>query len=196
MKDKMLGVGDVDKKILLMLDDRSLFNACQTDSRYSKICQDETFWRTRYIEKFGIEAAKHKPKGTTWKKDYLQTVIDLENFPGIDALSDMIVWDTQKGLEGSYWAIRDNVGFPILQELKPFTDAPNKVMSWFWLKRLDEVKLWIKDGAKIFYDITPAEIYKELSKFPKDRYVKKITYYDAYNVFPIYASKEEFEGYI
>jgi hypothetical protein len=52
----MLGVKDLDRKILLELDDRSLFRACQIDTRYHKICNDDNFWRIRYIQKFGKRA--------------------------------------------------------------------------------------------------------------------------------------------
>ena len=158
----MLGVKDLDRKILLELDDRSLFNACQIDTRYRKICNDDTFWRIRYIQRFGVRALEVVPKPSyddsfwTWKRHYLDAVIDLENFPGIDKLSEKIAWDTQGNWETSSW-VNKFIDFP-------FEKAPTRTKTWFFLKRIPEIMIeGFSDFVKL-NNVTPEEIYLELSK--------------------------------
>ena len=179
----MLGVKDVDRKILLELDDRSLLNACQTDSRYAKLCSNDEFWRIRYIQQFGEHAAQYKPENVTWRNHYLQVIVDLENFPGLTELSEMIIWDTQGDWKSSYWVDTAN------EEIKPFTEAPEKIMNWFWLKKIDEITLtldfWDENASvsSILKNVTPQEIYEEMSKEsdPEWRFITGIIYSSQYD---------------
>ena len=159
----MLGQRDVDRKILLKLDDRSLLNACKTDTRYAKLCRDDQFWRIRYTQQFGEHAAQYKKQDVTWRNHYLKTLIDLENFPGLSKLSNMIAWDTKGDWKSSYWIEWTDK----IPEIKPFPNAPEEIMNWFWLKRLDKVNI-VGFGARqktiTLTNVTPYEVYEETSK--------------------------------
>ena len=63
------GVKDVDLLILMDLDDESLFSACQVNKDAARICQDEIFWRTRFLNKYGNF---NKAGNMTWRELYLK----------------------------------------------------------------------------------------------------------------------------
>jgi hypothetical protein len=48
----LTGVRDLDFKILLQLDDKSLVNYCITDKKSNEFCQDERFWEQLVISRF------------------------------------------------------------------------------------------------------------------------------------------------
>ena len=192
----MLGVKDVDRKILLELDDISLLNACQTDTGYAKLCRDDQFWRIRYTQQFGEHAAQYKKQDVTWRNHYLKTLIDLENFPGLIELSKMIAWDTQGDWKSSYWVDRNSFDFP--KSVKFFSEAPEEIMNWFWLKKIDKVTISIdfwdeqKTVSFTLIDVTPHKIYEETSRLSKGqpRFILQFLYYpeqDEYS--PSYVSK-------
>lgn len=190
----MIGVKDLDRKILLELDDRSLLKACQVDSRYRQLCSDEKFWQIRYIQQYGQDAARHKPEritGTdqklTWKNHYLQTVIDLENFPGLKEFSENVAWNTQGDWQTSFWVIRARNGFRAVEDIKPFVEAPNVLMNWFWLKRLPEVKIKSGGEIKTLRDVTPKDVYDEMSKGATKQFISRISWNNNIKAFiPIY----------
>ena len=63
------GVKDVDLLILMNLDDESLFSACQVNKDAARICKDENFWRTRFLNKYGNF---NKANNMTWRELYLK----------------------------------------------------------------------------------------------------------------------------
>ena len=190
----MLGVKDVDRKILLELDDRSLLNTCQVDTRYRRLCNSDEFWRIRYIQQYGVEAAQHKPNNITWKNHYLQTVIDLENFPGLKDMSLLIAWDTRGDWTTSYWTSRESTGFRFIQEIRPFREAPETVMNWFWLKRFPEIKIKTEGTYKTLYDVNVKEVYEEMSKGSPKQYISRIEYNSITDGYvPIFISRKNLE---
>lgn len=66
------GIRDVDKLILLKLDDRSLLNACEVNKRLHVICEDENFWRDRVFLLFGEKAALLKLPEDKWSAFYIR----------------------------------------------------------------------------------------------------------------------------
>ena len=81
------GNKDVDRAILLKLDDVDLSNICQTDKYFKSLCSEESFWRTKTLQRFGnylgdvssIEKYMIKYKFKTWKSYYVSLVDFLEN---------------------------------------------------------------------------------------------------------------------
>ncbi len=73
-------IKDLDLKILSDLNDRDLISFCLTDKTANKLCQDENFWRNRFINRFGYEMMKYKPEERTWKKHYLTIISDLDEY--------------------------------------------------------------------------------------------------------------------
>jgi len=70
----MLGIKDLDKYVLDKLDDRSLFNICQTNKKYSELCQDDLFWKKRAESRFFPQYIKRKSKDKSWKSLYLNSI--------------------------------------------------------------------------------------------------------------------------
>jgi len=70
----MLGIKDLDKYVLDKLDDRSLFNICQTNKKYSELCQDDLFWKKRAESRFFPQYIKRKSKDKSWKSFYLNSI--------------------------------------------------------------------------------------------------------------------------
>ena len=64
----MKGSKDTNLLIMEKLDDESLFNLCLTNKNAAFLCQNEDFWRKRFVSNYGQDVAKYKPKERTWKK--------------------------------------------------------------------------------------------------------------------------------
>jgi hypothetical protein len=78
------------------------------------------------------KASKYKPEGRSWKNHYMQTVIDLEIFKE----------DPVKFLDYIAWGGTIKNSFYINEWGKvPFLEAPEWVMTNFWLLDLGELKI-------------------------------------------------------
>jgi hypothetical protein len=66
------GIKDVDLLILMELDDVNLFNACKINKESARICQDEDFWKKRFVHKYG-DLYKNK-RNISWRKLYLKAM--------------------------------------------------------------------------------------------------------------------------
>ena len=158
----LTNIKDVDLKILSELDDKSLFRACSSNKYLFRICNAEpSFWRNRYIAKYGEVAAKYKPEDRSWKNHYMQTVIDLDRFRDLPVkFLDYIAWG------GSI----DNSFFIYQGKVIPFIKAPEWVMTNFWLLDLGELEIDLEEGDGFVLDyqkyshLKPHEL---LAKFPK-----------------------------
>jgi hypothetical protein len=73
----LTGNKDVDTLILTRLDDQSLFNACETNNTFRKLCHDDKFWSNRFDMKFGVAKRKYKSPAQTWKDFYTAIVKNL-----------------------------------------------------------------------------------------------------------------------
>lgn len=74
----LTSIRDLDLKILSELDDRDLISFCLSNKLANNLCQDENFWRNRFINKFGNKVTKYKPAERKWKKHYLTVISDLD----------------------------------------------------------------------------------------------------------------------
>lgn len=76
-RSTLSGLTDADKLILKKLDDGSLFNICKVDRHFRRVCSDQSFWRERFLNKFGPHAAEYKPKDRSWKRHYIKVIRDI-----------------------------------------------------------------------------------------------------------------------
>ena len=70
----MLGIKDVDIKILNELPDEELVNMCQVNKEYNKICNNDNFWRNRILFKYpelNIDILNKYKKNRTWSQYYI-----------------------------------------------------------------------------------------------------------------------------
>ena len=67
----LTGIKDVNLLVLTNLDDESLLNLCQVNKEAARICDDENFWRNRFMGKYG---KFNKPNNLTWKRLYLKSL--------------------------------------------------------------------------------------------------------------------------
>ena len=74
------GNKNLDLMILGNLDDKDLFNVCIVNKYANNLCQNELFWKNRFIQKFGDKASQYKPANRNWKNHYLKVVSDLSKF--------------------------------------------------------------------------------------------------------------------
>ena len=86
----LTGIRDTDLIILSQLDDKALFNFCiSSKSKYlKKLCSNETFWRKRFINKFGSESLNLKFTDSTWKKFYLKLIYYLDKGGSVENAFD------------------------------------------------------------------------------------------------------------
>ena len=145
-----------DSNFLVMqkMDDRTLLNYCKTNKKAAELCRDENFWRNRFVNRFGKEAATYKPKDRTWKNHYLYTIIDLDFY-------NKLSWDFFDKIE---WNMHnDNI-----QEIAK--DYKYSKRTAFWLLDLGDI-------ITITY---PIDRYQELE--PIKRTYTSSRYFTPYEV--------------
>lgn len=80
------GNKDVDRTILLRLDDYDLANICKTNTYFGLLCSEELLWKTKTLQRFGpslgdieqIEKYRTKYKYKTWRSYYISLIDFLE----------------------------------------------------------------------------------------------------------------------
>ena len=77
MEKSLSKIKDVDKKILSELDDKSLLEFCKTNKYGYELCNDELFWKNRFIRRFG-RADKNDVR--SWKDFYLKVVFYMDKY--------------------------------------------------------------------------------------------------------------------
>lgn len=152
----IVGIKDVDLKILMEMDDRELLSICASQNKYIyRICKNELFWEQRYLKRFASinkEAANHKPINRRWKRHYLQTVIDLDRFSEDPwEFLPYVLWSSRGSKYSKY---KDSKG-----KIFPFEEAPGWVMNNFFLSNLGAVTV---DG-KFYSSTTPFQLFEVTS---------------------------------
>ena len=136
----MLTTRDTDLIILSKLDDKDLFSTCLVNKAANKLCNNEDFWRNRFVSKYGELAAKYKPENRSWRNHYLKVIIDLEKFPKpVDFLSH-ILWGSE-GIENSLYIENPKDMFIGPGKWIPLSEAPEWVMNNLWLLKLGDLKI-------------------------------------------------------
>lgn len=69
-RSSLLEIRELDRQILLELDDASLNQACQINQWLHQICQDDFFWRQRTLLRYGPEILGWKPVDETYRQQY------------------------------------------------------------------------------------------------------------------------------
>ncbi len=64
------GIQDIDLLILHILDDQRLFGVCRVNKYSANLCDNQSFWRNRIINKFGVDIKEYKPKDYSYKQVY------------------------------------------------------------------------------------------------------------------------------
>ena len=112
-KDKPLlaGIRDVNLKILQELDDEELFSFCLVNKEANKLCENENFWRDRFLKRFGKLYTKDDKR--TWKNFYLTILKDFGKeifFQKLDR--DLFKIASAKQNRGTAYYVHDNGGRP------------------------------------------------------------------------------------
>jgi len=130
----LTGNKDVDLYILYKLDDTDLFNLCslQYDNNdIYELCNNEHFWRERYLSKWGYEAGNLKPDMDSWKTHYINTIrynktFDTPEFNMPWLFFNYIYW-SYKGIEHSFY-VKDNY---FSRRIK-LEEAPHNILIPFY----------------------------------------------------------------
>jgi hypothetical protein len=146
----MIGIKDIDFKIMSELSDRELLSYCLTSKMNNKLCKDETFWMNRTIEKFKIY---EKDKNYNWRDFYI-TFVMYKDSPGkgIDKLM------SEKSYESRY-------GYEI--------DEINDVLIEY-LKGLVKQNLYNGFVGEIRYQLTEERAYRGYNRYNEDQIEKFI----------------------
>ena len=158
----MTGIKDLDLEILMNLPDRDLLNYCSTNKDIYNMCNNDMFWRKRFIKRFGEIPAKYKPKERKWKNHYMQVVIDLDRFSSDPwRFLRHILYDRSpefsKFIEYGPGRSRDEGETAYLT---PFLKAPEWVMTNFYLL---EIPRFEYKGVK-YPTITPSKLFEIIFK--------------------------------
>ena len=78
-------IRDVDIKMLQELDDHDLYDVCLVNKYAASLCNDENFWRNRFMINFGPDILSGKPSDISWKNYYIE-LANFEELTGKDRL--------------------------------------------------------------------------------------------------------------
>ena len=158
------GIADVDLKILENLEDKDLFQACSVNQELFRICNKEpSFWKNRFIKKYGVHASQYKPADRSWKNHYIQTFLYLQKYkPNPIKFLDNVIW--KGNVENSYYLDRENGKYV------PISQAPEEIQTNFWLLNLGKFRLLNFDDEyyHTYSNITPSEFLPKLELRPGD----------------------------
>jgi len=162
----LTGLKDLDLTIMMELNDRDLLSLCSTNKEIYNLCNNETFWRNRFIKRFGDAAAKYKPVDRKWKNHYMKVVIDLDMFSKDPWwFLQYIQWSPKGAKFSKFIGNKDNSEFsPIMLGNRrheiPFLEAPEWVMNNFYLLQIPNFKY---NDIK-YSNITPAKLFEIKAK--------------------------------
>lgn len=166
----LTGVKDIDLEIMNNLDDRSLLTLCKVSNRYiHELCNNEAFWRNRFIKIFGQKAGKYKPEDRTWKRHYLTVIMYLDELNReLEDPFEFFTWiDGQIGREDFYTEVnktikkqdeKHQIGYWL------FNLGKNKITILYPIDRYEELDLTERKYTTDTY-FTPAEVIKHISDF-------------------------------
>ena len=152
------GIADVDLKILENLDDKDLFQACSVNKELFRICNKEpSFWKGRFIKKYGLHASEYKPVDRSWKNHYMQVILYLQKYKSNPIkFLDNIIW--RGTVENSYYFERETGNYI------PIDQAPEEIQTNFWLLDLGKFRLlnFLYEYFDTYSHITPAEFLPKI----------------------------------
>ena len=154
--DIFSGNKDTDFTILAALDDKSLFSFCLADKKINRLCSDETFWRNRFVKRFGSHAAGYKPKNRTWRNHYLKVISDIST----PFVFRFLSWKVTQNPENASQVYYNDI---------PMDKQSEKIQNKYWMTELDS-EITIKFPVSVYGNTfaektyiqknTPAEILK------------------------------------
>lgn len=144
------GHRDTDELVALRMDDRDLFNLCQTSKIY--FCENQNFWKRRFYSKFG----PYKLENGDWRKFYLTIVIYNDKYPNyFDAIEKSyhnqdydamrFYLKTKYIPEGTGYIYK---GRPVSKKLRPNHDRNDK-----WDIYYTDGDVWYPMGSKTWNQI-------------------------------------------
>jgi hypothetical protein len=158
------GIADVDLKILENLDDPSLFRVCSVNKELFRICNKEpSFWKNRFIKKYGLYVSKSKPENRSWKDHYMQTFIYLQKYKNKPIrFLDNIIW--RGTIDNSYYLDLETGNYMEISK------APEEIRTNFWLLDLGTFRIlnFNDEYFQTYSHITPAEFLPKLELNPED----------------------------
>lgn len=81
----LTGIKDVDLLIMSNMDDQTLLSFCITNKNANNICDDQEFWKKRFISNFGNDFGDTKISPSNWKANYLE-VLKFSDMHPVDAI--------------------------------------------------------------------------------------------------------------
>ncbi len=83
------GIRDVDREILMKLDDYSLLKTCSLNNFRKSVC-DDSFLERRLRETY-FETLKYKPENKSWKQYFLEVIYYMDKLSFYDENGDKVV---------------------------------------------------------------------------------------------------------
>ena len=111
-KALLTGIRDVNLKILQDLNDEELFSFCIVNKEANKLCENEDFWRNRFLKRFGKLYTKDENR--TWKNFYLTIVKEFAKEMSYDDKLDKNLRNIRDSFDfrKQRYGIHDNGGRP------------------------------------------------------------------------------------
>ena len=161
---KITGIKDLDYLVMSKMGDRDLFSFCKVNKHINTLCKNETFWRNRFVSRFGLHASEYKPQNRSWRTHYLKVVADLD-------------------LE-SPWSFFDDISWTINRDPKdidflgskliPLERASEKQVHRYWMLELGK-EITISYPADRWGDFSDVvKTYKSTKEFTPHEVLKLV----------------------
>ena len=148
-------IKDVNLEIMAKMDDKTLLNVCATNKYAKELCQNESFWRNRFLKKYGEMAANRKPEKRSWKNHYMKIIIILNSYAVPPHILSRVIWDP-RGAEYSTYLVG---GY----DPNPFSKADERFLNAFY----------IMDLGPYFNHKTAHQVVEQKAKETKSKVVGK-----------------------
>lgn len=148
----LTGNKDVDNLILEQLKDKELLEVCLVNKYANHLCNNDSFWKKRFIDKYGKTNLKYNSSNTKWKKFYLSILLfpDLSNL--LPTIEETMVRDVENFFEGKHNENNQDMDFIIVNLPEGFIVNHERWSNKRFEQDFRTFKLfWTSPGNKSYY---------------------------------------------
>ena len=165
----LTGNKDTDLLLLSKLNDKDLLNICIIENKYiNKICRYESFWRNRFINKFGKEYLFLKPNKRTWRNHYLKVIHDLDFYKDNPwSFFETISWNVNEGIDNIQVWDFSNSNISIIKNKEDVEESWKN--NYYYLTLGNELNIEFDNGFIRYYrtdtHFTPKDILEKVEEY-------------------------------
>ena len=170
---KFTGSKDVDRKILEYVPDENLYDICNANKYLQSVCNDDSVWINKIIQKHGRDKLDQKPDDTTWRSYYIGLTL---RSPPMGFKSFLFITDKAKQFftEAELGMYQDKPLQAYMTELFNLSSLANMYILLQYYLKLNGLKY--REDNRTYYRTSPlmdkyfSEEYDKIPNFDKYKF--------------------------